>query len=117
LTRTRAGTVAVLCAALLIGLWENVAAPRAMGDPGSVAPDQRFLADVMSYMIPPWPSDETTQLGHRVCADMAKGVSADAERNTLVMDLLRQGIQASNAQVGTMVHLAVQDLCPQIPYR
>ncbi len=33
------------------------------------------------------------------------------------MDLLRQGVQASNAQVGTMVHLAVQDLCPQIPYR
>jgi hypothetical protein len=103
--------------ALLTSLLSTVVAPAALADPGAVSPDQRFLADIMSYMIPPWPGGETSQLGHRVCADMATGVTADAERNAIVDDLLRRNILASNADVGTMVHFAVQDLCPQIPYR
>ena len=48
-----------------------------------------------------------------MCADMGNGVSADAERDTLVMDLLNKGVHASNADVGTMVHLTIKELCPQ----
>lgn len=113
----RVKAIATVGVALLTGLLTSAATPTASGDPGAVSPDQLFLRDVMSYMVPPWPGDETTHMGHRVCADMAAGTTADAERNTLVAELLRRNIQASNADVGTMVHLAVQDLCPQIPYR
>lgn len=70
----------------------------------------------MSYMIPPWPGDQTVPMGQRVCSDMAAGVSADAERDTLVADLAKRNINASNADVGTMIHRAVQDLCPQVSY-
>ncbi|MUL48214.1 DUF732 domain-containing protein [Mycobacterium sp. CBMA293] len=102
---------------VLASLLAGGIVPTAAADPGAVSPDQRFLADIMSYMIPPWPGDETMQLGHRVCTDMATGVTADTERDKLVNGLLLRNIQASNAAVGTMVHFAVQDLCPQIPYR
>lgn len=113
---TRVRTIAA-GGALLASLLAGGVAPTSLADPGTVSPDQHFLADIMSYMIPPWPGGETSQLGHRVCTDMATGVTADAERNAIVDDLFRRNILASNADVGTMVHFAVQDLCPQIPYR
>ena len=89
----------------------------ARADPGSVGPEQLFLRDVMSSMVPSWPSDQTIPMGQQACAGMAGGSSADQATDSLVMGLLNQGIQASNAEVGTLVHLAANDLCPQVSYR
>ena len=54
-------------------------------------------------------------MGHRACSDIAGGVSPDVEKDNLGTSLLNQGVAASRADLGTLVHFALTDLCPNDP--
>jgi hypothetical protein len=49
------------------------------------------------------------------CNDIANGVSPDVERDKPQENLMNQGVTASAAEVGTLVHYALHDLCPTVP--
>jgi len=54
-------------------------------------------------------------MGHQACSDIANGVSPDLEKDNLGTALFNQGVAASRAEVGTLIHFALRDLCPNVP--
>jgi hypothetical protein len=121
--------VSLLRGVLTAGVWLGGAAlaPVAVADPDWTPAENQFISDllvpkdwgaghpeVMAH--PPLTAPALVQMGHRACSDIAGGVSPDVERDNLVTGLvLNQGVAASRADVGTLVHFALKDLCPNVP--
>lgn len=105
-------------AVLWVGAWlvSIAAAPPALSDPGTASENQ-FLADLLAPRVvhPPLTAGALVNMGWQACADIRKGVSPDYERDYLQMGLLNQGVAAATADVGTLVHFALRDLCPDVP--
>lgn len=85
--------------------------------PPAAADENQFLADLLmgNMAHPPLTPPALVKIGHQACSDIAGGVSPDLEKGHLGTQLLNQGIAASNADVGTLVHFALRDLCPDVP--
>ena len=112
-----------LCAVLAAECWGAIAAAQsAVADSG----EDQFISDllvpkdwgtghpeVMAH--PPLTAAGLLKMGHQACSDIAGGVSPDVERDKLQTGLLNQGVAASKADVGTLVHFALRDLCPGVP--
>ena len=64
---------------------------------------------------PPLTPAGLVSMGHQACSDIASGGSPDIEKDKLGTSLLNQGVAASRAETGTLVHFALQDLCPSVP--
>ena len=64
---------------------------------------------------PPLTLPALLKMGHQACTDIRNGVSPDVEKDNLDMALFHQGIQAARVEVGTFVHFALADLCPDVP--
>jgi hypothetical protein len=74
----------------------------------------QYLADLHSpgMVHPSIPDSGLIAIGNDVCAKVSGGATSDAARDWLVGHLAHGGYQASNAEAGTVVHYALQDLCP-----
>jgi hypothetical protein len=109
--------VVLLGALILTGslIWGCIAAaPPARADPA----EDQFLSDLLTGRMahPPLTPPALIKLGHQACSDIAGGVNPNTERDNLAGDLmLNKGIAASMADVGTLVHFALRDLCPNVP--
>jgi Protein of unknown function (DUF732) len=116
------------CAGPLIAIWlvGILAGPVAMADPGMTAAENQFLSDLLvakdwgsgrleTMVHPPLTPPALVQMGHQACSDIANGVSPDVERDNLDTALFRQGVASDRASVGTLVHFALRDLCPNVP--
>lgn len=55
------------------------------------------------------------KMGHQACSDIGGGVSPAFEKGQLGTQLSNQGIASSNAEVGTVIHFTLRDLCPNVP--
>lgn len=54
--------------------------------------------------------------GRQVCFVVGKiGISADAAKEWVSNDLSSRGLQSDYATAGTLVHVALHDLCPNVP--
>lgn len=78
------------------------------------ADTNQYLADLHAPGMarPSIPDSGLLAIGNDVCAKMNGGATSDAARDWLVAHLAHGGYQASNAEAGTVVHYALQDLCP-----
>lgn len=85
--------------------------------PPAAADDNQFLSDLLvgNMAHPSLTSPALVKLGHQACTDIAGGVSPDLEKGRLGTQLSNQGIASSNAEVGTLIHFALRDLCPNVP--
>ncbi|OBJ97956.1 hypothetical protein A9W96_18880 [Mycobacterium sp. 1245852.3] len=85
--------------------------------PPAAADDNQFLSDLLvgNMAHPSLTPPALVKLGHQACADIAAGVSPDLEKGHLGTQLMSQGIASSNAEVGTLIHFALRDLCPNVP--
>jgi hypothetical protein len=94
-----------LCSALI------AAAPPATAD------EDQFLSHLLTGNMahPPLASPALVKMGHQACSDIAGGVSPDVEKDNLDVSLSNQGVFASRAEVGTLIHFALRDLCPNVP--
>ena len=120
---TRGLAAGTLCAALAAGCWSTIAsAPLAIADAG----EDQFISDLLvpkdwgsgrpEVMVhPPLTAAGLLKMGHQACSDIAGGVSPDVEKGHLGTQLSNQGIASSNAEVGTLIHFALRDLCPNVP--
>jgi hypothetical protein len=102
-----AGCLAAI--ALMIVFAGLVAAPPACAD------ENQFLADLQSVVHPPLTPPALVNMGHQACSDIAGGVSPDLEKDRLGTSLSNQGVAASRAEVGTLIHFALRDICPGVP--
>jgi hypothetical protein len=82
--------------------------------PMAHADTNQYLADLHSPGMahPAIPDSGLLAIGNDVCAKLSGGATSDAARDWLVGHLAHGGYQASNAEAGTVVHYALQDLCP-----
>ena len=88
-----------------------------VGAPLAAADDGQFLNHLLTGNMahPPLTPTALVKMGHQACAEIAGGVSPDVEKDNLVTLLSNQGVAASRAEMGTLVHFALQDLCPNVP--
>jgi hypothetical protein len=82
--------------------------------PVAHADANQYLADLHSPGMahPSIPDSGLLAIGNDVCAKVSGGATDTAARDWLVDHLAHGGYQASNAEAGTVVHYALQDLCP-----
>jgi Protein of unknown function (DUF732) len=85
--------------------------------PPATADDDQFLSHLLTGNMahPPLTPPALVTMGHQACSDIAGGVSPDVEKDNLDASLSSQGVFASRAEVGTLIHFALRDLCPKVP--
>jgi hypothetical protein len=82
--------------------------------PMAHADANQYLADLHSpgMVHPSIPDPGLLAIGNDVCAKVSGGATSTAARDWLVEHLAHGGYQASNAEAGTVLHFALQDLWP-----
>lgn len=100
-------------AGLLLGSTAGVIACTV---PVARADDQAFLSQVYLYAHPSLTGPRLLELGHRACSVRRAGQTTDAAKNELYKTLAAQGVLSSNAEIGSLVHVAVDTLCPEVGY-
>jgi hypothetical protein len=106
--------VTVAAALAACGAFIGTATP-ASAQPFTPA-EQAFLNETYQYAHPSLTDARLVELGHQACTYRRSGQSSEDARNNLVMALMNQGILSTNAEVGSLVHDAVDTLCPEVGY-
>ena len=114
ITRRRLAVAA--CALMTAGLSGGALAPSAGADPGSTAAEQNFYSQVYLYAHPSLTDARLLELGYQACAVRRSGLSTGDAKVSLWKRLEGQGMLASNAEIGSLVHVAVDTLCPEVGY-
>jgi hypothetical protein len=79
------------------------------------ADDDSYLNDLTAprTVHPPVSNANLLIEGREVCFHVRKiGMTADAAKDALVNELTYRGVNSDYASAGTLVHFALQDLCP-----
>lgn len=97
----------------------TTAAPLAWAEPyGGTPAERQFLAEADQYLQRPRPSDVLIlQLGRQACEVRRNGGSSDDAKAVIWNTWDDSGHRpASGAEVGSLVHVAVDNLCPEVGY-
>lgn len=96
-----------------------VAAASAIAAPyGDTPAERQFLAEVDQYLLRPRPTDVVVlKAGKQACQVRRSGGSSD-DAKRLIWDTLEDGgsRRFGGAEVGSVVHVAVDNLCPEVGY-
>jgi hypothetical protein len=91
----------------------------AMAEPyGDTPAERNFVAEVDQYLLRPRPDDVfILKLGRQACQVRRSGGSSDAAKAAVerTWDGSGYGL-ATGAQAGSLVHVAVDNLCPEVGY-
>lgn len=93
-----------------------IAAPWARADPDLSPAEQRYLSDLYQYVRPSVTAARLVELGNLACSLRRSGGSIDDARTAVWQNLNAAGAVSSNAEMGTLVHVAVDNLCPEVGY-
>lgn len=93
-----------------------VAAPKAVADPQFTSAEQAYLANLYLFVHPSVTAPRLVELGNLACAARRGGASSDDAREVVWQNLNAAGVVSSNAEMGTLVHVAVDSLCPEVGY-
>ncbi|WP_158019453.1 DUF732 domain-containing protein [Mycolicibacter sinensis] len=104
---------------LAVGGLTVVAATSATAEPFASGPGERqYLAEVDQYLLPPRPTDVVMlRVGNQACQVRRSGGSSDDAKG-VIWDTLEDGSSRrfGGAEVGSIVHVAVDNLCPEVGY-
>lgn len=78
--------------------------------------DSDFLTEVYQYAHPQVSPQLLMQLGHQACGVRRAGGSSGDAKVAISKTLWAQGFDAIGAEVGSLVHAAVNTLCPEVGY-
>jgi hypothetical protein len=90
--------------------------PAASATPGTTTAEQNFYSEVYLYAHPPVTEQRLLQLGYQACAVRRAGGDSDEAKSVLWRSLYNQGVLSAQAEVGSLVHVAVDTLCPEVGY-
>ncbi|BBX17733.1 hypothetical protein CRI77_10405 [Mycolicibacterium duvalii] len=91
-------------------------APGAQADPQFNAAEKQYLGELYLYVHPSVTPPRLVELGHLACAARRDGATSDQAREVVWRNLDAAGVVSSNAEMGTLVHVAVDNLCPEVGY-
>lgn len=105
-----------VCALLAVGV---AGATPANAEPFASGPGERqYLAEVDQYLLRPRPTDDVVlRVGHQACQVRRSGGSSDDAKG-VIWNTLEGGSSRrfGGAEVGSIVHVAVDNLCPEVGY-
>lgn len=78
--------------------------------------EQSYLSDLYTYVHPPVTDARLVDLGNLTCTVRRSGSSTDDAEMAVWQSLNQQGVVSSNAEIGTLVHVAIDNLCPEVGY-
>lgn len=94
-----------------------------LGEPGvagaspSFTPlEQQYLSAVYQYVHPSVTDSRLVELGYLTCRVRRGGSSTDDAKVAVWKNLDAAGVVSSNAEVGSLVHVAIDNLCPEVGY-
>lgn len=105
-----------LAAALASALYLIAMTPASWSQAEPNSAEQRFLADLYQYVHPSVTALRLVELGMVACAVRTDGGSSYDARDAVWRNLNAAGVVSSNAEMGTLVHVAVDHLCPEVGY-
>lgn len=103
----------------LLATASCVSVPLAQAQPyGDTPAERQYLAQADQYLARPRPTDVLVlQLGNQACQVRRGGGSSDEAKVAIWNTWNSAGIRpASGAEVGSLVHVAVDTLCPEVGY-
>lgn len=109
------GASALVLSILLPGL---VGFPAQAEPYGSTPAERRYLAEVDQYLLRPRPTDVVMlKVGYQACQVRRGGGSSD-DAKRVIWDTLEDGGSRhfGGAEVGSIVHVAVDNLCSEVGY-
>jgi hypothetical protein len=115
---TRSVGIAVVGGGLML-ITGSLAPPVAVAEPyGNTAAEQQYLAEADQYLLRPRPTDKVVlELGYRACSVRRIGGSSDDAKVAIWNAWDTYGMRpAAGAEVGSLVHVAVDNLCPEVGY-
>lgn len=108
-----------VCVLLAMGGLTMAAATSASAEPFASGPGERqYLTEVDQYLLRPRPTDDVLlKAGHQACQVRRSGGSSDKAKG-VIWDTLEYGSSRrfAGAEVGSIVHVAVDNLCPEVGY-
>jgi hypothetical protein len=111
-------TATVFASLMMAGLCA-ASIPAAMAEPyGDTPAERHFLAEVDQYLLRPRPDDVfILKLGRQACQVKRSSGSSDAAKAAVERTWDGSGYGfASGAEAGSLVHVAVDNLCPEVGY-
>lgn len=110
----------VVGGALTVGIVSGLlSAPIVAAEPWApTLVEQRYLTEVDQYLTRPRPPDPfVLQTGYQACQVRRSGGSSDDAKVAVWKTWAASGLgPASGAVVGSLVHVAVDNLCPEVGY-
>ena len=106
-----AATIGGVLAWAVLGL---LLIPASQATPGDE--DANFLTEAYQYAHPQVSPQFLVQLGHEACAVRRAGGDSGDAKVAISKTLWAQGFDATGAEVGSLVHAAVDTLCPEVGY-
>jgi hypothetical protein len=91
-------------------------APWAQADPDFGPAEQNYLSDLRQYVHPGVTDARLVELGNLTCSARHNGSSTDAATSVVAHNLDASGVLSSNAEIGSLVHVAIDNLCPEVGY-
>ena len=107
------------CSAIAAGfLGAGILAPAAGAEPyGDTPAERQYLAEADRYMQRPRPTDVVVlRVGKQACQVRRSGGTSDDAKAEIWKTFDQYGITMSGAEVGSLVHVAVDNLCPEVGY-
>ena len=118
--RTSGNVAAIVGAVLAVGVSTAVmSAPIAGAEPyGDTSAERQYLAEADQYLLRPRPTDVLVlRLGQQACQVRRSGGSSDEAKVAIWETWRASGVRpAAGAEVGSLVHVAVDNLCPEVAY-
>ena len=107
--RQRLGLLACVLGAA--GTLSGVLAPVA-----GASPEQDFYSQVYLYAHPSVTGPRLLELGNLTCSVRRNGQSTNDAKVAVYKSLIAQGVVSASAEYGSLVHAAIDTLCPEVGY-
>lgn len=78
--------------------------------------EEQYLSDVYQYAHPSVTDSRLVELGYLTCRVRCGGSSSDDAKVAVWTNLNAAGVVSSSAEMGSLVHVAVDTLCPEVGY-
>lgn len=88
--------------------------PSATAAPGSA--EDQYLTELYQVVHPSVTTPRLIQLGNLACSVRRQGGTSYDARDAVWKNLDASGVVSSNAEMGGLVHVAVDQLCPEVGY-
>lgn len=88
----------------------------ALAPVAGASPEQDFYSQVYLSVHPSVTGPRLLELGNLTCSVRRSGQSTNDAKVAVYKSLIAQGVVSASAEYGSLVHAAIDTLCPEVGY-